>query len=366
MPVSELCEEYDIQPSVFYGWQRTLVENISAALDAGNGHRRRRQDSEAERLRRENAALKEKLAKKDHVIAEISEEHIALKKELGELCATIRAPQTQVRRHRLPECGRHVLLPVLGSRRVQPLHPASRDSRVDERARRRAGAAAGSGRKRSSPMKNRVSSPTTGRSLWRGTSRCSFARLGPAPSLPHDAVLWRVREPPSPPSSAHPVLAAAARADTALAAHSGSSPRRPPRGCGDPTPARLGQPVGASLRHRRDGLLKVRRSHERPRDRHRSARHRQATARRPRSPATLSSLTVALVRLSPRRCVAVGFARPAAYLTSRSSARAVSWTMNASRWLAERLAHPVERPCADAASASTSLRVPGSSPRLAV
>lgn len=85
MPVSELCEEYDIQPSVFYGWQRTLVENISAALDAGNGHRRRRQDSEAERLRRENAALKEKLAKKDHVIAEISEEHIALKKELGEL-----------------------------------------------------------------------------------------------------------------------------------------------------------------------------------------------------------------------------------------------------------------------------------------
>ena len=84
VPVSELCEEYDLQPSVFYGWQRTLLENLGTALEAGNG-KRRQSNGEAERLRRENEALKAKLAKKDHVIAEITEEHVALKKELGEL-----------------------------------------------------------------------------------------------------------------------------------------------------------------------------------------------------------------------------------------------------------------------------------------
>ena len=36
------------------------------------------------KLERENEALKAKLAKKDNVIAEISEEYVALKKELGE------------------------------------------------------------------------------------------------------------------------------------------------------------------------------------------------------------------------------------------------------------------------------------------
>jgi transposase-like protein len=81
VPVSDLCDEYGIQPSVFYGWHRQLIENMGAALEA-NG---KRADTRAAQLERENEALRAKLAKKDSVIAEVSAEYVALKKELGEL-----------------------------------------------------------------------------------------------------------------------------------------------------------------------------------------------------------------------------------------------------------------------------------------
>lgn len=81
--VSDLCDEYKIQPSVFYGWQRQLLENIASALETGG--RRRPRDNREARLESRVEALKAKLAKKDSVIAEISEEYVQLKKELGEL-----------------------------------------------------------------------------------------------------------------------------------------------------------------------------------------------------------------------------------------------------------------------------------------
>ena len=83
IPVSDLCDEYRIRPGVFYGWQRQLLENMASVLDQKK--RDRRQAAREARLERENELLKAKLAKKDNVIAEISEEYIALKKELGEL-----------------------------------------------------------------------------------------------------------------------------------------------------------------------------------------------------------------------------------------------------------------------------------------
>lgn len=81
--VSDLCDEYKIQPSVFYGWQRQLLENIASALET-NGRRRSRDNREV-RLESKIDALEAKLAKKDNVIAEISEEYVQLKKALGEL-----------------------------------------------------------------------------------------------------------------------------------------------------------------------------------------------------------------------------------------------------------------------------------------
>ena len=80
-PVSELCNEYELQPSLFYSWLKQALENLPSAL-APQGKRveprERKQDAEI-------AALKDRLAKKDSVIAEISAEYVHLKKELGEL-----------------------------------------------------------------------------------------------------------------------------------------------------------------------------------------------------------------------------------------------------------------------------------------
>jgi transposase len=82
VPVSDLCDEYKMQPSVFYGWLRLAMEQLPAALES-NGQRRTAKSREAQ-LEEQVAALKARLAKKDNVIAEISEEMVSLKKELGE------------------------------------------------------------------------------------------------------------------------------------------------------------------------------------------------------------------------------------------------------------------------------------------
>lgn len=81
-PVSDVCDEYGIQPSVFYGWQRQLMENMASALDAGAGRRQR--NGREEKLTSKIEALETKLAKKDNVIAEVTEEFVRLKKSLGE------------------------------------------------------------------------------------------------------------------------------------------------------------------------------------------------------------------------------------------------------------------------------------------
>jgi transposase-like protein len=80
--VSDLCDEYHIQPSLFYLWQRQALENLSAALQDGRTRRAETQTATADRAR--VAALEAKLARKDAIIAEVSEEYLALKKKLGE------------------------------------------------------------------------------------------------------------------------------------------------------------------------------------------------------------------------------------------------------------------------------------------
>jgi len=84
VPISDLCDEYKIQPSLFYGWQRQMLENMATALEP-NGRQQRARDTREGRLKSKIEALEAKLAKKDNVIAEISEEYVQLKKELGEL-----------------------------------------------------------------------------------------------------------------------------------------------------------------------------------------------------------------------------------------------------------------------------------------
>jgi len=78
VPISLVCEEAGIQPSLFYIWQKQFFENGAAAFQATS---RRRQDQREERI----AALEAKVRRKDEVLAELMEEHVALKKSLGEL-----------------------------------------------------------------------------------------------------------------------------------------------------------------------------------------------------------------------------------------------------------------------------------------
>ena len=82
VPVSDLCDEYRIQPSLFYFWQRQALENLGAAFQDGRTRRGQAQTAKQERER--IAALEARLATKDAVIAEVSEEYLALKKKLGE------------------------------------------------------------------------------------------------------------------------------------------------------------------------------------------------------------------------------------------------------------------------------------------
>jgi transposase len=79
--VSDVCDENKLQPSVFYGWQRQLFANAATVFD---GAAKTRGSSREKELEARVAQLEAKLAKKDAVIAEISEEYVKLKKELGE------------------------------------------------------------------------------------------------------------------------------------------------------------------------------------------------------------------------------------------------------------------------------------------
>ena len=82
IPVSDLCDEYQIQPTLFYLWQRQAFEHLGAALQDGRTVRGQQQAGAAERARAD--ALEATLAKKDAIIAFIAAEHLALKKSLGE------------------------------------------------------------------------------------------------------------------------------------------------------------------------------------------------------------------------------------------------------------------------------------------
>ena len=77
-PISTLCDELGLQPTVFYRWQKEFFENGAAAFQAKG-----RPDLQAEQERIEY--LEKKIQRKDEVLAELMSEHIALKKELGEL-----------------------------------------------------------------------------------------------------------------------------------------------------------------------------------------------------------------------------------------------------------------------------------------
>ena len=77
VPVSNLCDEHDLSPTVFYAWQKQLFESGAAVFA-------RRADSPSVQLTRQVAHLEEKLTQKNEVLAELIQEHLRLKKALGD------------------------------------------------------------------------------------------------------------------------------------------------------------------------------------------------------------------------------------------------------------------------------------------
>jgi hypothetical protein len=63
---------------MFYRWQKEFFENATAAFEPRS---RRAADANERRI----ALLEQKLQRKHEVLSELMEEHIKLKKELGEL-----------------------------------------------------------------------------------------------------------------------------------------------------------------------------------------------------------------------------------------------------------------------------------------
>ena len=75
--VSKVCEELKMQPSQLYQWQAQLFERGAAAFERED---RRERLGQLERI----AALEAKVQRKDSVLSELLEEHVKLKKTLGE------------------------------------------------------------------------------------------------------------------------------------------------------------------------------------------------------------------------------------------------------------------------------------------
>ena len=79
VPVSDLCDEYQLSPTLFYALAEAVLR------ERRRGLRAQERLGRAGDILRTIAALRDKLQRKNEVVAELMEEHIQLKKELGEL-----------------------------------------------------------------------------------------------------------------------------------------------------------------------------------------------------------------------------------------------------------------------------------------
>jgi transposase len=81
VPVSDLCERHGISVTLFYSWQKLFFENGSAAFTCNDKRRKSDTDAKDQQI----ADLQARLQRKHEVLSELMEEHVQLKKALGEL-----------------------------------------------------------------------------------------------------------------------------------------------------------------------------------------------------------------------------------------------------------------------------------------
>jgi transposase-like protein len=75
--VSDICDEHGVHPTMFYRWQEKLfLEGVSVF--------EKKEEKLSVRMSRKMTELEDKLQRKNEVLSELMEEHLALKKSLGE------------------------------------------------------------------------------------------------------------------------------------------------------------------------------------------------------------------------------------------------------------------------------------------
>lgn len=75
--LSDVCDTNGIHPTMYYRWLNELLSNGVYAFDKGK-------DKECLKWKKRALELEKKVARKNEVLSELMEEHIALKKSLGE------------------------------------------------------------------------------------------------------------------------------------------------------------------------------------------------------------------------------------------------------------------------------------------
>lgn len=78
IPVSDLCDQNNLQPTVFYRWQKEFFNKGAVAFEQSGNRKETKQEMNIKRLEK-------KLQTKNEVLSELMEEHLKLKKNLGEL-----------------------------------------------------------------------------------------------------------------------------------------------------------------------------------------------------------------------------------------------------------------------------------------
>ena len=79
--LSDLCDEYGIQPNQVYQWQAILFGNAATVFQQASARARAEATASEEKV----ARLEAKLQQKNEVIAELMEENVRAKKANGEL-----------------------------------------------------------------------------------------------------------------------------------------------------------------------------------------------------------------------------------------------------------------------------------------
>ncbi len=88
VPVSDLADEYKIQPGLIYLWIKQVLDQAERAFQSGGKAGRTRSDAKDRRIAELEARVarhEAKLAQKNEVISELMEENVRAKKAIGEL-----------------------------------------------------------------------------------------------------------------------------------------------------------------------------------------------------------------------------------------------------------------------------------------